>query len=66
MMNDQPAPTGRSAASLAWAGLANSDYWIDQNKGVGGEYLSQVLPFADVKALPMFYAFEKSVYQSMT
>ena len=65
MINDQQAPTGRTAGSLAWAGLANSYFWIDQQKGVGGVYLSQVLPFADVKALPMFYAFEKSVYQSM-
>ncbi|MEO6023303.1 MAG: serine hydrolase domain-containing protein [Burkholderiales bacterium] len=65
MINEQPAPTGRSAGSLAWAGLANSYFWIDQTKGVGGVYLSQVLPFADVKALPMFYAFEKAVYQSI-
>ena len=65
MINEQPAPTGRSAGSLAWAGLANSYFWIDQSKGVGGVYLSQVLPFADVKSLPLFYAFEKAVYQSI-
>jgi len=65
MINEQTAPTGRSAGSLAWAGLANSYFWIDRNKGVGGVYLTQVLPFADEKALPLFYAFEKSVYQSL-
>ena len=65
ILNASLAPTGRSAGSLAWAGLANSYYWIDQQKGVGGVYLSQILPFADVKSLPLFYAFEKSVYQSM-
>jgi methyl acetate hydrolase len=59
------APTGRSAGSLAWAGLANSYFWIDRNKGVGGVYLTQVLLFADEKALPLFYAFGKSVYQSL-
>jgi len=64
-INEQQAPTGRSAGSLAWAGLANSYYWIDQQNGVGGVFLSQVLPFADVKALPLYYAFEKSVYQAM-
>jgi CubicO group peptidase (beta-lactamase class C family) len=64
MINEEPAPTGRSAGSLAWAGLANTYYWIDQRKGVGGVYMTQVLPFADVKALPLFYAFEKSVYQA--
>ena len=65
MINEQQAPTGRSAGSLAWAGLANTYFWIDRQKGVGGVYLSQVLPFADVKALPQFYAFEKAVYQSI-
>ena len=53
------------AGSLAWAGLTNSYYWIGQNKCVGGVDLSQILPFADVKSLLLFYAFEKSVYQSM-
>jgi methyl acetate hydrolase len=62
MINSDKAPTGRSPGSLAWAGLANTYYWIDQSKGVGGVYATQVLPFADVKSLPLFYAFEKAVY----
>jgi methyl acetate hydrolase len=64
MINNQQAPTGRSAGSLAWAGLANTYYWIDQKKGVGGVYATQVLPFADTKALPLYYAFEKAVYDA--
>jgi methyl acetate hydrolase len=64
MINNTEAPTGRSAGSLAWAGLANTYYWIDQKKGVGGVYATQILPFADKKALPLFYAFEKAVYDS--
>jgi len=64
MINNEKAPTGRSPGSLAWAGLANTYYWIDQSKGVGGVYATQVLPFADVKALPLFYAFEKAVYDA--
>ena len=65
MINEQQAPTDRTAGNLACAGLADSYFWIDQQKGGGGVFLSQVLPFADVKALPLFYAFEKSVYQAM-
>jgi len=61
MINEQTAPTGRSAGSLAWAGLANTYYWIDQRKGVAGVYMSRYC-LADEKALPLFYAFEKSVY----
>ena len=30
MINDEDAPTGRPAGSLAWAGLANLYYWIDR------------------------------------
>jgi methyl acetate hydrolase len=62
MINNEEAPTGRSAGALAWAGLANTYYWIDQKKGVGGVYATQILPFADVKSLPLFYAFESAVY----
>jgi CubicO group peptidase (beta-lactamase class C family) len=62
MINNTAAPTGRSPGSLAWAGLANTYYWIDQKKGIGGVYATQVLPFADAKALPLFYAFEKETY----
>jgi CubicO group peptidase (beta-lactamase class C family) len=43
MINEEMAPTGRPAGSLAWAGLANTYFWIDQQRGVGGVYLSQVL-----------------------
>jgi methyl acetate hydrolase len=65
MINTEPAPTGRAAGSLAWAGLANSYYWIDPKKGVGGVYLTQILPFADQKALPLFLEFEKAVYRQL-
>ena len=62
MINNAQAPTGRSTGSLAWAGLANTYYWIDQRKGVGGVYATQILPFADRKALSCYYAFEKIAY----
>jgi CubicO group peptidase (beta-lactamase class C family) len=62
MITNAEAPTGRSAGSLAWAGLANTYFWIDPKKGMGGVYATQILPFADKKALPLFYAFEKTVY----
>ena len=64
LINTEKAPTGRSAGSLAWAGLANTYFWIDPVKGIGGVYLSQVLPFADKKSLPLCGEFETAVYQS--
>ena len=65
MINTEEAPTGRSAGSLGWAGLANSFFWIDPAKGVGGAYLTQVLPFIDAKAFPLYLAFEQSVYENL-
>ncbi len=64
MINDEQAPTGRSVGSLAWAGLANTYYWIDQARGLGGVYATQIFPFADIKSFPLFLEFEKAVYQS--
>ena len=66
MINDETAPTGRSAGSLAWAGIMNTFFWIDRSTGIGGIYLTQILPFVDEKALATFYDFEKAVYQSVT
>jgi methyl acetate hydrolase len=65
MINPAPMATGRSAGSLAWAGLANSYYWIDPVKGIAGAFATQILPFADVKALAAFQAFETEVYQAV-
>jgi len=61
-INPEPLPTGRSAGSLAWAGLANSYYWIDPRKQVAGVYATQLLPFLDAQAVALFGAFEQAVY----
>ncbi len=65
LINPEPLPTGRSAGSLAWAGLANSYYWIDRTRGVAGVYATQVLPFFDQKAVAAFDAFETAVYRAV-
>lgn len=57
-----PMPTGRSAGSLAWAGFANSFFWIDPTKNVAGVYQTQLLPFLDAECVALFQAFEKAVY----
>ena len=65
MINEEKAPTGRSAGSLAWAGLANTYFWIDPAKKIAAVVMTQILPFVDPKALALFYGYEKSVYASM-
>jgi methyl acetate hydrolase len=65
MVNEEPAPTGRPAGSLAWAGLANTFFWIDRRNGIGGYWATQILPFIDPVSYPGYLAFETSVYQSI-
>jgi methyl acetate hydrolase len=65
LINTQTAPTGRSAGSLAWAGLANTYFWIDRSRRVCGIFLSQVLPFYDDTAIDLFGKFETEVYRAL-
>jgi len=65
LLNQKTMPTGRKPGSLMWAGICNSYYWIDPTTGVGGVYLTQILPFADVKSLPLYFSFEATVYQNL-
>ena len=58
-------PTGRSAGSLAWAGLANTYFWIDRSKRVCGVFASQLLPFYDDTAIDLLGQFETSVYRNV-
>ncbi len=62
MITTEAAPTGRRAGSLAWAGIANTYCWIDPAAGIGGVFMSQLLPFADPAALAAFAAFERAAY----
>jgi CubicO group peptidase (beta-lactamase class C family) len=65
MQNTQRTTEGRSVGSLAWAGLANSYYWIDHTAGVTGVFATQVLPFGDATCLAAFSAFERAVYDAI-
>jgi CubicO group peptidase (beta-lactamase class C family) len=65
LINTAQTPEGRSPGSLAWAGLANTYYWIDPARDVTGVILMQVLPFADPKCLAAFAAFEAGVYAGL-
>jgi CubicO group peptidase (beta-lactamase class C family) len=65
MINTAKTPEGRSAGSLAWAGLANTYYWIDPARGVSGVILMQLLPFADKNCLDAFAGFERGVYDEL-
>lgn len=65
LINTAKTPEGRSAGSLAWAGLANTYFWIDPARNVSGVILMQLLPFADGKCLEAFAGFERGVYAGL-
>jgi CubicO group peptidase (beta-lactamase class C family) len=65
MINTAQTFEGRSPDSLAWAGLANTYFWIDPSRDVAGVILMQVLPFADPKCLEAFAGFERGVYAGL-
>ena len=64
LLNLDPVPGGRSAGSLAWAGLANCYYWADPAAGVAAVVFSQVMPFADPDILATFDEVERAVYRT--
>jgi CubicO group peptidase (beta-lactamase class C family) len=64
-INSQPGPAGRSAGSLAWAGLFNTYFWVDPNKRVTGTIMTQLLPFADAPVLKLFAEFESGLYKAV-
>ena len=65
MINDDDAPTGRPAGSLAWAGLANLYYWIDRENRVGGFWGTQIFPFADAASVGGYLDMETAVYDAL-
>jgi CubicO group peptidase (beta-lactamase class C family) len=65
MLATADAVAGRSAGSGAWAGIANTYYWIDPRRDVAGVFMSQILPFADPTALRAFADFERAVYDEL-
>jgi CubicO group peptidase (beta-lactamase class C family) len=65
LINTAKTPEGRSPGSLAWAGLANTYFWIDPARDICGVILMQLLPFADGKALEAFAGFERGIYSGL-
>jgi methyl acetate hydrolase len=65
MINVGAVPKGRSASSLTWAGLCNTYYWIDPARRIAAVFMTQVLPFADERALRVYRQFERGVYAAV-
>ena len=57
--------TIRSPGSMSWAGIFNTEFWIDPARGIGGVLLMQYLPFYDDDAIETLQGFEQRVYERL-
>jgi len=57
--------TYRRAGSLSWAGLFNTEFWVDPHSGIAGVLLMQYLPFYDDGAIRTLRAFEAATYKEL-
>jgi methyl acetate hydrolase len=55
----------RSPGSLSWAGIYNTEFWIDPVKHIGAVQMMQVLPFYDQGAIRTLRDFERLVYKGL-
>ena len=65
LINTTAYPGGRSAGSLAWAGIDNTYYWIDPKRRRCATLMMQYLPFVDKEAVGLLNDFEQAVYRSI-
>jgi methyl acetate hydrolase len=65
LINTEAYPGGRSAGSLAWAGVFNTFYWIDPPRGICAVIMMQFLPFVDKEAVGLLGDFEHAVYANL-
>jgi methyl acetate hydrolase len=55
----------RSPGSMSWAGIFNTEFWIDPARHIGGVQMMQFLPFYDDGAIRTLRDFEELVYQGL-
>ena len=55
----------RSPGSMSWAGIFNTEFWIDPVKHIGAVQMMQVLPFYDDGAIRTLRDFEELVYREL-
>lgn len=65
LINRQASASGRSPGGLCWAGLGNTNFWIDRSRGVAGVLATQMLPFADPRVVQTLFAYERAVYAAL-
>jgi CubicO group peptidase (beta-lactamase class C family) len=55
----------RSPGSMSWAGIFNTEFWVDPQRHVGGVLMMQMLPFYDDGAIRTLREFEAAAYRGL-
>jgi methyl acetate hydrolase len=55
----------RSPGSMSWAGIFNTEFWVDPKSGIGGVLMMQYLPFYDDGAIRTLQEFESTAYREL-
>ena len=55
----------RGPGSMSWAGIFNTEFWIDPAAGIGAVLLMQYLPFYDSDAIETLAGFERRLYAGL-
>ena len=64
--SNDPAMKGfRSPGSMSWAGIFNTEFWVDPVKHIGGVHMMQLLPFYDDGAIRALRGFEETLYKNL-
>jgi CubicO group peptidase (beta-lactamase class C family) len=66
LINTTAYDGGRSAGSLAWAGIFNTFYWIDPKRSLCATVMMQYLPFVDKEAIALLGDFERELYRGLS
>ena len=61
----QQLPDSRAPGSMAWAGIYNTEFWIDPENNIGAVLLMQYLPFYDDRAVEVLQGFEQRIYRNL-
>jgi methyl acetate hydrolase len=65
LLNTADIPGMRRAWSGAWAGLCNTQFWVDRTAGVCASIYSNFLPFVTPEAVKLYSDFERSLYAAL-
>lgn len=58
-------PDMRSPGSMSWAGIFNTEFWIDPREDIAAVLLMQYLPFYDDAAITALQGFEQRIYRHL-